>query len=226
MVSNGSDDTMLRAKKELVAALKSQEQKPAPKTYYAKNAAAKVVYAGKSFSLKAQLFMDYLSQTNFAARLPFPPVVIAELEMTDYHLKARSKPMSFDRKMTVPVNVNTFLHPAILGRVPQFYKLFGMKSYEDFDAYITEDNLYCLSHKNAEVGVQLLVDKQYQLKEYTLSAKGYTLHQANADFAPQGDLTIPKTISLDLVSDDGKVSSSAVITLNKVVIDGTDRLSY
>ena len=226
IVSNGTDQTMLTSKKNLVAALKEAEAQQPFQTYLTKNSSAKLTYAGKSYNLKAQIFLDYAQQTNLVAKLPFPPLVIGELELSEFHVKARSKPLNYNLQQTIPLNANTFLHPALVGRVPQFYKLFGLKDFTQFDIFITEDNLYCLSRKNSDVGVQLLVTKDLKLSEYTISSHGFTLHQSNADFQDADGLTIPTTIALDIQSEGGKADGSAVISIGKVAINGKDKISF
>ena len=226
IISKGTDSSMLSNKKALVEALKQAEQNNAVKTYLTKNSSAKLSTADNNYTLRVQLYMDYGKQTNLIGKLPFPPIVIGELELTGDFVKVRSKTLNFYKEQKLHYDANLFIQPALLGRVPPFYRIFGKNDFSDFEVFITDDNLYCLSYKDTQIGVQILVTKNFLLSEYTLSDNGNTLHQSNSDFLTVDGLYLPTTINFDLVTPSPKTSGSAVLNLSKIQINGSEKLNF
>ncbi len=223
--SEGNNSSMLTSKRALSEALLNEITRNPINTYLSKNAVANVSFNGSSHSVKLNLYFEYSKKTVGIARLAFPPLMVGKLTMDTKNVSVNSSLLNVNKDFTLPFDISTFLHDAIVGRVPAVYNLYGDSDFSAFNMSITSDNLYLISRKSNGLDVKLYINPDLTLHSYTISYLSYIVSHVNNSFDTFDGRHLPNDITLSVVLPGATQPTSTNFQFSKITINGTDKLN-
>ena len=221
-----SSKSMMTSKTELSSAISSSLSSNDVKTYYAKKAGASIIFNGSSYSAKTNIYFEKGANTVISAQLPFPPIELGRVAVTDKSAKVKSSMLNVNEEIKLPFDVSRYMHYALIGCVPPFYEIYGDDDFRNFSATINSDDQYLLQRKDNGIQTTILINSDLTLHSYTISYLQYQIKHVNQKFDVVSSHLLPVLISIEALSPGMSVPVKSEFTISNVEVNGTNKLDF
>ncbi len=219
-IASDSDNSQLPTRKsEVLKFLSNAENRITVKTYETKNCKTEVIYGSKSATVKSNINFTMGSFSNVSARLIFPPVNVGTLVLSKREARVQSKLMSFDKTLSLPVDVNRYLQYTLLGNLPPVYEYFGDDDFSHFEIALTSSDEYVLQRDEHGVSVYIVVNAiDGTLNEMRLTYDGYKLNMYVKEYKRMSGKLLPSMVNAAVFKGDRTPKADLTIEISDVTL--------
>ncbi len=219
IASHSENSQIPTRKSEVLKFLANAESRVTTKTYETKNCKTEVLYGSKSATVKSNINFTMGSLSNVSARLTFPPVNVGTLALSKRQAVIQSKLMSFEKTLSLPVDVNRYLQYFLLGDLPPVYEYFGDDDFSHFDIALTSSDEYVLQREEHGVSVFIALSAvDGTINEMRLTYDGYQLNMYVNEYKRMSGNLLPSKVNAAVFQKDHTKKADLTIDITDVTL--------
>lgn len=219
-IASHSDNSQIPTRKsEVLKFLSNAENRLTAKTYETKNCKTEAIYGSKSATVKTNINFTMGSLSNVSVRLTFPPVNVGTLVLSKREARVQSKLMSFEKTLSLPVDVNRYLQYTLLGDLPPVYEYFGDDDFSHFEIALTSSDEYVLQRDEHGVSVYIALSAiDGTLNEMRLTYDGYVLNMYVKEYKRMSGNLLPSKVNAAVFKANGTLKADLTIEISDVTL--------